>query len=298
MKEAKYSIKDLEKLSGIKAHTLRIWEKRYGILVPERTITNIRYYTDADLRKILNIALLNRQGYKISILSHFTDEALNEKVLSLSQNESFTDLQTETLLSAMIELDENKFEKIINKAIINYGFEETLGRVIFPLFEKIGILWQTHSINPAQEHFISNLIRQKILVAIDGLYVTSNPNSKTFFLFLRDGEWHELGLLIYHYFIRKAGHKVFYFGQSLPLTALLETSSVYEPDCLLTILTCSLQETEYNEYIQELSEGFPEKSIYISGFQLKENSKPLPENVFPITSLSEFRDLLTSANKD
>lgn len=294
MKEAKYSIKDLEKLSGIKAHTLRIWEKRYGILSPERTTTNIRFYADADLRKILNIALLNRQGYKISLLSRLTDEALNEKVILVTQNESLNDLQLDPLLAAMIELDENKFEKIINKAIINYGFEETLSRVIYPLFERIGLLWQTNSINPAQEHFISNLIRQKILVAIDGLFSSPVANSKTFFLFLREDEWHELGLLIYFYFIRKAGHKVIYFGQSLPLNSLFEVSSTYEPDFLVTILTCSLHDLESREYLNDLSSGFANKTIYISGFQLKENSQPLPDNVKLITSPAEFKENLIS----
>ncbi|MHC1708326.1 MAG: MerR family transcriptional regulator [Bacteroidales bacterium] len=292
MKEAKYSIKDLEKLSGIKAHTLRIWEKRYGILLPERTTTNIRYYTDADLRKILNIALLNRQGYKISLLSRLTDEALNEKVISLTQNESLSDVQLDTLLGAMIELDENKFEKIINKAIINYGFEETLSRVVYPLFEKIGMLWQTNSINPAQEHFISNLVRQKILVAIDGLIAPQLQHQKTFFLFLREGEWHELGLLIYYYFIRKSGHKVIYFGQSLPMAPLLDTAATYEPDYLLTLLTCSLQDIKIQEYLKDLSEGFSPKSIYISGFQIKDHSNPLPDNIILLTSLSEFKEHL------
>ncbi|HRY32496.1 MAG TPA: MerR family transcriptional regulator [Bacteroidales bacterium] len=294
MKEAKYSIKDLEKLSGIKAHTLRIWEKRYELLSPERTTTNIRYYTDDDLRKILNVALLNRQGYKISHLAGLSDEALNEKVLSLSQNESLTDIQLDTLLASMIDLDEIRFDKIINKAIINYGFEETLNRIIYPLFERIGMLWQTGAINPAQEHFISNLIRQKVLVAIDGVMTVSNASPKTFFLFLREDEWHELGLLIFSYFIKKAGHKVLYFGQSLPFSGLTETSARLEPDFLMTILTCSLQNEDVLSYIHKLAGHFSSKTIFIAGYQVRDIEDPLPSNIRPVHSLAEFRQFLLS----
>jgi len=187
MKDAHYSIKDLEKLTGIKAHTLRIWEKRYNILNPERTDTNIRFYSDFDLKKLLNISLLNKHGYKISLLASLNDRDLNDKVLSLTQNDAVNELQLDSLLTAMIELDERKFDKIISNAIIHHGFEETLSRVIHPLFEKIGILWQTGTINPAHEHFISNLIRQKILVAIDGVIHNGSVSPKTFFVFLPDG---------------------------------------------------------------------------------------------------------------
>ncbi|MCX6273309.1 MAG: MerR family transcriptional regulator [Bacteroidetes bacterium] len=294
MKEAKYSIKDLEKLSGIKAHTLRIWEKRYEILTPLRTNTNIRYYTDTDLKKILNVALLNRQGYKISYLSKLTDEALNEQVISLTHNDVISDLQTDGLLSAMIEYDENKFEKVINKAIIHYGFEDTLVKVIYPLFQRISLLWQTGAINPSHEHFISNLIRQKIVVAIDGLFNNLSPRAKTFFLFLRDGEWHELGLLIYYYFIKKAGHKVIYFGQSLPFSSLLDSCNSYSPDFLVTSITCSLQEQETKEYLNQLSTLLPDKTTYISGLQLKDKVDSLPINIKLITSLPDFKLELNS----
>jgi len=294
MKDAHYSIKDLEKLTGIKAHTLRIWEKRYNILNPERTDTNIRYYSDFDLKKLLNISLLNKHGYKISLLASLNDGDLNDKVLSLTQNDAVNELQLDSLLTAMIELDESKFDKIISNAIIHHGFEETLSRVIHPLFEKIGILWQTGTINPAHEHFISNLIRQKILVAIDGIIHNGSISPKTFFVFLPDGEWHELGLLIYSYFIKKAGHKIIYFGQSLPFPALAEAARSTDPDYLFTIMTCSLSDIDTLPYIQRLGQTFRTKTTFISGIQAAGVTETLPEQVKLISSLQEFKQILSS----
>ena len=292
MKDSRYSIKDLEKLSGIKAHTLRIWEKRYGILQPERTDTNIRFYSDIDLRKLLNVSLLNKHGYKISLLSKMNDRDLNNSVLSVTQNEAASENQLDTLLTAMIELDEQKFEKIINNAIIHYGFEETLMRVIHPLFQKVGILWQTGSINPAQEHFISNLIRQKILVAIDGIIPGQIPNSRSFFLFLPEGEWHELGLLVYAYFIKKARHKIIYFGQSLPFDSLNDASRSMDPDFLLTIITCSINDGESSGYINKLAEHFTEKTVFVAGLQVNGLENAVPDNIKLIQNMAEFRVIM------
>ena len=292
MKDSRYSIKDLEKLSGIKAHTLRIWEKRYGILSPERTDTNIRYYSDTDLRKLLNISLLNKHGYKISLLSKMNDRDLNKTVLSVSQQDGASENQIDSLLSAMIELDEQKFDKIINNAIIHHGFEETLIKVIHPMFQKIGILWQTGSINPAQEHFVSNLIRQKILVALDGMIAGQNNNPKSFFLFLPEGEWHELGLLVNAYFIKKAGHKIIYFGQSLPLDSLLEASRSIAPDYLFTIMTCSLQDPDTTKLIDRLGKQFSENTVFISGIQVEGTNISVPQNIKIIQNMAEFRAIL------
>ncbi len=294
MKDARYSIKDLENLSGIKAHTLRIWEKRYGILRPERTDTNIRFYSDSDLKKLLNVSLLNKHGYKISLLSTMNNKDLNNTVLSVTQNDSTTDNHLDILLAAMIELDEQKFEKIINNAIIHFGFEETVIRVIHPMFEKVGILWQTGSVNPAQEHFVSNLIRQKILVAIDGIIPVFNTEAKSFLLFLPEGEWHELGLLFYAYFIKKAGHKVIYLGQSLPFDSLIEASRSVDSDFLFTIMTCSLQDTNSEWYISKLSDQFSEKKIFVSGMQVKGLENKMPENVILIQKVAEFKSILVN----
>ena len=166
---ANYSIRDLENFTGIKAHTLRIWEKRYNIVKPKRTCTNIRYYDDEDLKKLLNISILNRNGIKISNIVEMSDQAISEKVMSFASTKTDTDTQVESLVVAMIDLDERKFEKIFTTAVLRLGFEETVLRILYPFFERIGILWQIGTISPAQEHFISNLIRQKLIVAREGL---------------------------------------------------------------------------------------------------------------------------------
>ncbi|MFW5979061.1 MAG: MerR family transcriptional regulator, partial [Bacteroidia bacterium] len=215
-KMATYSIRELEKLSGIKAHTIRIWEKRYKIIQPKRTGTNIRYYSNNDLKKLLNITILNRQGWKISDIAKLSDEELNRKVKDFSYDSKDTESQIEKLVIAMVDLDEVKFDQILSNAIMHDGFEQTIINLIFPFFKKIGLLWQTGSINPAQEHFVSNLFRQKLMVAIDNLKIPDRKDAKKFILFLPEKEFHELGLLFYSYLIKKSGHSVIYLGSSVP----------------------------------------------------------------------------------
>ncbi|MBY0433434.1 MAG: MerR family transcriptional regulator, partial [Cyclobacteriaceae bacterium] len=208
----KYSIKELEKLSGIKAHTIRIWEKRHRIILPERTDTNIRYYSDDDLKKIINISLLNNNGVKISKIANLSTDELVKQVHVLSENKSNTDIHIDQLVVAMIDMEEENFEKILAGLIIRYGFEKTIIEIVYPFLEKIGILWHTGNITPAQEHFISHLVRQKIIVAIDSLALAPKTSTRVV-LFLPDEELHELGLLFHHYLVKKAGFRTYYLGQ-------------------------------------------------------------------------------------
>lgn len=292
----KYSIKDLEKLSGIKAHTIRIWEKRYNIVKPGRTGTNIRYYCDDDLKRILNVSLLNRHGFKISKIARLSDVQLIENVVHLAQGADDHESQLEQLTIAMIELDEDRFDKTISRAIMQIGFEETVIKLIYPFFEKIGILWQTGSINPAQEHFVSNLIRQKLLVAIDGLNHVHEPGRKNFLLFLPEGELHELGLLFYHYILRKHGHKVIYLGQSVPFDDLGEVAGIHNPDVLITSFTTSLKDTSLKEYMEKLQQAFPEKKIYVTGLFAREHENEIPPGILKLTCpgdlVRKMKDLL------
>jgi len=181
-----YSIKDLEQITGVKAHTLRIWEKRYQVVSPCRTPTNIRFYTDEDLKKLLNISILNRHGFKISSIANLPNNELSQKIISINNKSFDSDSKIENLIVAMIDMDEVKFEKDLTNMIINLGFEETFNQVLIPFFEKVGLLWQIGTINPGQEHFMINLIRQKMIVAIDGVVTSEKPaNKKTFILYLR-----------------------------------------------------------------------------------------------------------------
>ena len=163
-----YSIKDLEHLSGIKAHTIRIWEQRYRLFTPQRTDTNIRYYTDRDLKLLLNVSLLKDNGFKISKIADMPYDEIVKEVAGISDRFG-DDEQIATLTLAMIDMDEVRFEKVMANNILKRGFENTMKKLIFPFLHRIGVLWMTGSIVPAQEHFISNLIRQKIVTAIDSL---------------------------------------------------------------------------------------------------------------------------------
>ncbi|MCF8303741.1 MAG: MerR family transcriptional regulator [Bacteroidales bacterium] len=287
-----YSIKDLEKLTGIKAHTIRIWEKRYDIVEPKRTTTNIRYYNDDDLKRLLNVSILNRHGFKISHIARMDTREMNQKVLEITSDSHDFDSQIENLVVAMIELDETKFEKALSTAIIKLGFEDTITRIVYPFFNKIGTLWQIGTVTAAQEHFVSNLIRQKLIIAIDGVVNTSNPNPKTFVLFLPNGEWHEMGLLFIAYKIKKEGHKIIYLGQSVPFDDLKEVVDIQAPQILVTGISSSLSKETYEDYIKRLSNAFPDRSIYVSGYQASEHQIKLPRNVHTITSMDELKEEL------
>jgi len=294
MAQEGYSIKDLEKLTGIKAHTIRIWEKRYEIVEPSRTSTNIRYYSDDDLRKLLNISVLTKYGFKISHLAELSDDQLAEKIMNLTYQASGYDTQIESLIAAMIELDDGKFEKTINNATLGMGFENTIVKIIYPFLERIGILWQTGSINPAQEHFVSNILRQKMLVAIDSQVIRPKKDAKRFILWLPENEFHEIGLLFYSYLVRKSGNKILYLGQSVPFDDIVEVAKYKTPDVLVTYFTSSQQDDYIHNYIRKLAESFPSQKIYISGYQVKDLNESLPSNVHKLTSALAFNEELKS----
>ena len=289
---ASYSIKDLEKLSGIKAHTLRIWEKRYSIVEPKRTDTNIRYYDDDDLKRIMNIALLNRKGMKISHLAQLDDQEICSKINDLSTPESDREYTIDNLVISMIDLDEKKFEKILSLAIMRDGFETTLVNTIHPFFEKIGILWLTGAINPAQEHFISNLVRQKIIVAIDGIVEDISNRSKNFVLFLPEGELHELGLLFYYYLLKKRGHRITYLGQSVPFEDLHTIVKIRPCDYILTSFSSSITGVDVSEYIRKLALSFKPQGILFSTYEGDKVASDLPSNVKRIKNATDFQIFL------
>lgn len=261
-----YSIKELEQLSGIKAHTIRIWEKRHKIIEPSRTATNIRYYSDHDLKKIINVSLLNTYGIKISKIADMSLADMNKKVLEISELQNDKTIHIDQMVIAMIDMEEELFEKILNQLILRFGFERTITEIIYPFLEKIGILWQTQNITPAHEHFISNLIRQKIIVAIDGLPIPPKT-SKKILIFLPEGELHELGLLFYHFLIRKSGYRTYYLGQNVPHDDLISVYKVHQPDFVLTSITSNPSES-IEKYLERLANDFGQAKILVSGHQV------------------------------
>ncbi|MDX1907628.1 MAG: MerR family transcriptional regulator [Bacteroidia bacterium] len=274
-----YSIKDLEQLSGIKAHTLRIWEQRYQIITPKRTPTNIRYYDDTDLRLVLNIAFLNHNGEKISHIAKLSPEEIQTLVKKISDSNLEFPNQVNALVIAMVNLDEERFEKIISTNTLQFGFENTMMQVVYPFLNQIGILWQTGGINPAHEHFITNLIRQKLIVAIDGQVVTPNPYAKRYMLFLPEGEMHELTLLFAAYIIKARYNKVIYFGQNLPLKDLAVICDTYKPEYIHTIVTSYPSRENLVSYLEELKRRCAGSQILVAGYQVMQVMDQLPEGI-------------------
>lgn len=285
-----YSIKDLEQLSGIKAHTLRIWEQRYSLLCPKRTETNIRYYDDEDLKFILNVSLLNENGYKISKIASMQPPEIREKVIQITEKSLTHEDQIHALTLCMIEMNEEHFHKILSSNILKLGFEQTMLNIVYPFMSKIGVLWQTGAINPAQEHFISNLVRQKLIVAIDGLEIKGG--SKKFLLFLPEGELHEISLLFAAYLIKSKGHKVIYLGQSTPNEDLRSVYAIHQPDYLLTVITSSLSSGNTQDYINALSEWFENAQIFVTGYQVIGQDLHMPSNVHPLNYIRDIKNLL------
>ena len=291
---AVYSIKELEKLSGIKAHTIRIWEKRYTLIDPHRTNTNIRYYTDDDLKKILNVAVLNRHGIKISNIAKLSDLELKEEIIRVSVSSQASDTIVDSMVMSMIDLDEYKMEALIAKSISKKGFTSTVTEVLYPFLEKVGIFWQSGDVYPAQEHFVSYLIRQKIIAAIDGLSNTFNPQSKKFLLLLPEGEWHEIALLLANYLIKEANHEVIYLGQSVPYSDVLAIGAAKKFDYVVVSSTTAVPDFDMLVYLKDLGGAFPDKKILFMSSLLEETAKELSPNHIPLSKIEDLIDFLSS----
>lgn len=290
----KYSIKDIEHLSGIKAHTIRIWEQRYGILVPERTDTNIRYYSDKELRYILNISFLNQQGLKISKIAKLSEAEIQREVISLSTNKTDYESQINALVIAMIDLDEFAFETIFTNNIQRFGFENCVIQVLYPFLEKIGMLWITGSIRPTHEHFISNLIRQKLIVNIDAHKKNLKPTAKKFLLFTPENEWHEISLLFQYYILKSRNHDVVYIGLNIPLHDIISVFHHEQPAYLVSSFSTNPTKEALKKYIHTLSSNFEKTAIILSGYQISKYVGTLPGNVVKFQTLQEFINFVDS----
>lgn len=292
---AVYSIRDLEKLSGIKAHTLRIWEQRYGIIQPQRTNTNIRYYRDEDLKFILNIALLNRNGIKISKIAKMSNEEIAEKVANLSAINFEYGTQLDALTISMIEMDEYKFDRIVSTNIQQLGFERTMLEVVYPFLDKLSLLWLTGSINPVQENFMSYLIRQKIIAAIDKEPLTYDRNAKKFLIYLPEGEKQELSLLFMHYLLKSRKNQVVYIGQEISVRDLQDAYHIHKPDYIFTMITETFAKESVQVYINKLAVAFPDCHLLFSGYQVVAQDVMDMENVSILRSLDQTIDFLKEA---
>ena len=289
----KFTIKDLENLSGIKAHTIRIWEQRYSFLKPSRTDTNIRYYSNDDLKAILNISILNKYGYKISHINKMSVNDVQARVAELNLAGAQQERIVNELIQVMVDLDISGFEKIIDKQIAANGIEKVILRLIFPFFERIGILWQTGHINPAQEHLTTNIIRQKLIVGIDQAKPVLRLK-RSFLLFLPEREHHELGLLLVYYLLKKRGAEVFYIGANVPLKDAQFVNDTKKPDFIYIHLTSTSPGFNFEKFIRLTSEKISKPKIIISGFPTHGYKKVLPKNVEFKHSLVELIEFISS----
>ncbi|MDO6675355.1 MerR family transcriptional regulator [Tenacibaculum sp. 1_MG-2023] len=249
-----FTIKDLENISGIKAHTIRIWEKRYNLLSPERTDTNIRYYSSENLQKLLNVVLLNKNNIKISKIAEMSDDTVVLKARELAFKMAVNDEAINSFKLAMFQFDKTLFNNAYNRLLKRKTFREIFKDVFVPFLNHIGLLWQTDTLLPAHEHFISNLIVQKIQINIEKLEYSNSNSEVSYVLFLPENEIHELGLMYLNYELILRGYNTIYLGQSLPLDNLDCFFKSKEKVCFITSMTVQPYDDKVEEYFSEIEE--------------------------------------------
>ena len=280
-----YSIKDLEHLTGIKAHTIRIWEKRYRILSPQRTNTNIRVYSNDQLKKLLNIATLLNYGWKISVVSGMGTSEMQQEVEKWMHNDDKDNqVQINALVYRALAYDQTGFEAIFDHCVNLLGLKRTLIEVVYPFLTRVGILWRVDQMIPAQEHFASNIVKRKLHAGLNNL---PKPNHKkdTYLLFLPPKEYHEIGLLLAEYIIRSAGHKVIYLGADVPLQNVIEAGRTNAVDFFCTFFITCRPSMEISEIITSLCSTFRDKQVLISGCSKYFEQIEFPENATTVKSI-------------
>lgn len=294
--KSSFSIKDLENLSGIKAHTIRIWEKRYDVLQPMRTDTNIRLYDLSSLQKLLNITLLHDYGYKISKISKLPNEKINSLVREIVSEKSAKNHAISSFKLAMMNFDQTLFFTTYDQLLSEKSFREIFFEVFIPLITEVGFLWQAETITPAHEHFISYLIKQKILINTEKLQIQPTARTdKTFVLYLPDNEIHELGLMYLNYEILLSGYKTIYLGESVPISNLLDVKKYFDNIVFVCYTTVEPNRTEINDYIIELKSKLlgDETELWLLGRMTEHiNPKNLSNKVQIFNSIDSFSQKL------
>lgn len=293
MRMNSFSIKELENLSGIKAHTIRIWEQRYSFLKPQRSKSNIRFYGNEELKTVLNIALLNKYGFKISHIDKMSPGEVREKIISLSYAEAYQERFINELLQYMVDLDISSFEETINVYVRSKGIDKTISQLIFPFLEKIGILWLSNHMNVAQEHLVTNIIRQKLIVGIENINVYTSGN-KTTLLFLPEGEHHELGLLYLYYLLKTRDIQVLYLGANVPMKDLEFVAHLKKPHYIFTHLTSVPGRFNFEKFIQQIHQRIPGRQVIISGKIAQTYFKKIPPDICLKKSMEDLMKQVNS----
>ena len=288
-----FTIKELEALSGIKAHTIRIWEQRYHFLQPSRTETNIRRYNNEELKTLLTVALLNKYGYKISRIDEMTHEQRAEAALGLQQSDAQDEHIANVLIGYMVDLKGLELEKLLTEQVHKQGMEKTIAGIVFHFLERVGILWQTNRLRPVQEHLVSSIIRQKIICGIDSLPLPSST-APLFVLFLPEAEHHELGLLYVYYLLRKRGLPVIYLGANVPLKDMEHILPRRRPQYIYTHLTSYSGHAKFQRFMERLSEDAVhiQSTVLLSGFVAQLFKKPQWPNVVLLQTLSSVQSYI------
>ncbi|MFK7812954.1 MAG: MerR family transcriptional regulator [Maribacter sp.] len=287
-----FSIRDLENLSGIKAHTIRIWEKRYNLLEPERTATNIRTYSLKSLQKLLNVTLLYNNGYKISKISRIPESSIPLLVREIVAKSSVKNHAINAFKLSMINFDQSLFMSTYNTILADKSFREVFKDFFIPLLNEIGLLWQTDTISPAHEHFITSLIKQKILINTEKLHHQEPTNtSKVFVPFLPENEIHEIGLLFLNYEIVLRGYKSIYLGQTVPLDTLKDVMNYFDNICFLSYFTVNPAKEKIEKYIADFTDLIKNNGpgeIWLLGYQTKHlDTDSLPDFVKTFNSIDQ-----------
>tara|TARA_B100000795_G_scaffold264069_1_gene244074 strand:+ start:141 stop:1022 length:882 start_codon:yes stop_codon:yes gene_type:complete len=291
---AKYKISDLEQLSGVKAHTIRIWEQRYKVLVPLRTETNIRYYDDKQLLKLLNIVSLMNAGNKISVISKLSDKEFNEEIKTLGETSSIglkEEMLTNQLIISGLAYDEKAFDKALSNSILSFGLLQSYNKVFYPMLVKLGLLWSVSELTPSQEHFVSNLIKQKMFAAIDALEPASIQTEK-WVLFLPEAEMHDIGLLIANFMLRSKSVTVIYLGENVPIKNLYQVAENVKPTHYLTFAVRQNQQKMFNKYLSEMKNRFDDPNIFICCDMSFGEKLNLSDNQHAITSFDSFMNVI------
>ena len=289
-----FSISDLQQFSGIKAHTIRMWEQRYHALKPNRSEGNTRYYDGQQLRRLLNIVSLMNGGRKISELCTMSDKELF-KLLSEAKKQLVQPYEyfIALIVASALEYDEIQFDKIFSTALLRYGLHQAYVSVLYPALDRLGLMWAIDTLRPAHEHFITSLFRQKILTAIDGLPLSMKVKEK-WLLFLPPNEFHETGLLFANYLIRQSGRRLIYLGSDVPLESLKEAVEQTNPSFLLTFLVRKNDAESDDELISHLSKHFRDQKVYVACEPSRLREIKTPKNISTLHSVEDLAALLNS----
>jgi MerR family transcriptional regulator, light-induced transcriptional regulator len=293
-----FSISQLSQFSGIKPHTIRIWEQRYNAFKPNRSEGNTRYYNGNQLRRLLNIVTLLDNGHKISLLCSMPDEVLNSKVSNLTASElsDSTNYFVSQLIAAGINYDTNYFELIFSDCVSKLGIKNAYIKVIYPMMERIGLLWATDSLPNAHEHFISNMIRQKLLAFLNSLDAP-DPSSESWVLFLPENEFHEIGLIYAQLVIRLLGKKVIYLGSNLSIDSVIPVIDQMKPQYLLLFLVHYDLPEQIQKSLDKLASSFNGTKIYLAGNQKLIEQINLNVNTEYLQSVEGLAAILKSSTK-